>query len=210
MPTTGVIFIGGLGASNVSRDGSTIVGTVIDSRVTQAAVWVRAAEWRLLGSLRPGAAPCDTSLSGATDTSRDGRIVVGYGYDGCSITHALRWEESGVVDLGSSVAGRASVALGVSADGRVAVGSQTQATGSSRARSGWTAGRNCFPGPMVSWGRRRPPTATARSSSAGSAARPPMKRRSELPKRLGVDAAGRHAMSACATAARLPRPASQR
>ena len=63
MPTTGVIFIGGLGATNVSRDGSTIVGTVLDSRVTQAAVWVRAAEWRLLGSLRPGAAPCDTSLS---------------------------------------------------------------------------------------------------------------------------------------------------
>ena len=94
MPTTGVIFIGGLGATNVSRDGSTIVGTVLDSRVTQAAIWLRAAEWRLLGSFRPGAAPCDTSLSSATDTSRDGRVVVGYGYDGCNITHALRWEES--------------------------------------------------------------------------------------------------------------------
>ena len=147
MPTTGDIFIGGLGASNVSRDGRTIVGTVLESRVTQAAVWVRAAEWRALGSLRPGAAPCDTSLSGATDTSRDGRIVVGYGYDGCTITHALRWEESGVVDLGSSVAGRPSIALGVSADGRVTVGSQTQATGFVQGAQ-WVDGRQeLFLGP---------------------------------------------------------------
>ena len=56
MPTTGVIFIGGLGATSVSRDGSTIVGVAADSRITQAAIWVRAAEWRLLGSFRPGAA----------------------------------------------------------------------------------------------------------------------------------------------------------
>ena len=147
MPTTGVIFIGGLAANSVSRDGSTIVGTVIDSRVTQAAIWMRAAEWRALGSLRPGAAPCDTSLSGATDTSRDGRIVVGYGYDGCGITHALRWEESGVVDLGSSVAGRASLALGVSADGRVTVGSQEHATGFVQGAQ-WVDGRQeLFTGP---------------------------------------------------------------
>jgi len=147
MPTTGDIFIGGLSASNVSGDGHTIVGTVLDSRVTQAAVWVRAAEWRLLGSLRPGAEPCDTSLSSATDTSRDGRIVVGYGYDGCNITHALRWEAAGVVDLGSSVAGRPSIALGVSADGRVTVGSQTQADGFVRGAQ-WVDGRQeLFPGP---------------------------------------------------------------
>src|SRR5687767_7065652 len=54
MPTTGVIFIGGLGASSVSRDGSTIVGSAIGSGVFQAAIWLRAAEWRLLGSFRPG------------------------------------------------------------------------------------------------------------------------------------------------------------
>ena len=46
---------------------------------------------------------------------------------------------------------------------------------SPRARSGWTAGRNCFQVPMVSSERRRPRTATARSSSAGSAARPPIR-----------------------------------
>jgi len=147
MPTTGDIFIGALGASNVSRDGRTIVGTAVESRVTQAAVWVREAEWRLLGSIRPGAAPCDASLSAATDTNRDGRIVVGYGYDGCNITHALRWEESGVVDLGSSVAGRPSIALGISADGRVTVGSQTQATGFVQGAQ-WVDGRQeLFPGP---------------------------------------------------------------
>ena len=79
MPTTGVIFIGGLGATNVSRDGSTIVGVAADSRGIQAAIWQRAAEWRLLGSFRPGAASCDASLSSATDTSRDGKVVVGLG-----------------------------------------------------------------------------------------------------------------------------------
>ena len=57
MPTTGRIFIGGLVASKVSRDGSTIVGRAIDSRVIQAAIWQRAAEWRLLGSFRPNARP---------------------------------------------------------------------------------------------------------------------------------------------------------
>ena len=32
MPTTGTVFIGGLGATNISRDGRTIVGQVLDSR----------------------------------------------------------------------------------------------------------------------------------------------------------------------------------
>ena len=147
MPTTGVIFIGGLGATGVSRDGSTIVGTAVGSGVFQAAIWLRAAEWRLLGSFRPGAAACDRSLSGANDTSRDGRIVVGSAWDGCNISHAFRWEEStGMVDLGSSVAGRPSLALGVSADGKVVVGYQDAATGF-RQGARWVDGRQeLFPG----------------------------------------------------------------
>ena len=47
------------------------------SRVIQAAIWLRAAEWKVLGSFRPAAAPCDASLSGAQGTSGDGRVVVG-------------------------------------------------------------------------------------------------------------------------------------
>lgn len=149
MPTTGVIYIGGLGATNVSRDGSTIVGVAADSRgINQAAIWQRAAEWRLLGSFRPGASSCDTSLSSAADTSSDGRIVVGLAWDGCNTAHAFRWEESGgMVDLGSSVAGRPSRADGVSADGKVVVGHQTAATGFTQGAQ-WVDGRQeLFTGP---------------------------------------------------------------
>ena len=148
MPTTGVIYIGGLGATSVSGDGSTIVGVAADARGLQAAIWLRAAEWRLLGSFRPDAASCDASLSTATDTSRDGRIVVGSARDGCNISHAFRWEEStGMVDLGSSVAGRASLAQGVSADGRVVVGYQDAADGF-RQGARWMEGRQeLFTGP---------------------------------------------------------------
>ncbi len=78
MPTSGAVAIGGVGAASVSRDGRTIVGTAIDSRVFQAAIWLRAAEWKVLGSFRPGAAPCDASLSGAQGTSGDGKVVVGH------------------------------------------------------------------------------------------------------------------------------------
>ena len=149
MPTTGVIFAGGKGASSVSRDGLTIVGTATDSRgIDQAAIWLRAAEWKLLGSFRPNAAPCDAFLSAATDTSRDGRVVVGHAWDGCTLSHAFRWEEpTGMVDLGSSVAGRASLATGVSGDGKLVIGYQEDATGFRRGAR-WVDGRQeLFPGP---------------------------------------------------------------
>jgi probable HAF family extracellular repeat protein len=129
MPTTGVIFTGGLFATKVSRDGKVIVGQAIDNRLRVAGIWQRATEWRSLGSF-PNAVPCDAFLSSANDASRDGKVVVGYARNGCTLAHAFRWEEStGMVDLGSSVAGRGTQAVGVSADGQVAVGYQEQATG---------------------------------------------------------------------------------
>ena len=129
MPTTGAIFTGGLAATSVSRDGKVIVGQAVGAGSFQAAIWQRGTEWRLLGSF-PNAQPCDASLSLATGTSRDGNIVVGYARNGCNFSHAFRWEEStGMVDLGSSVAGRGSLAHGVSANGQVVVGYQEQATG---------------------------------------------------------------------------------
>jgi probable HAF family extracellular repeat protein len=149
MPTTGAIFIGGLGATTVSRDGSTIVGTALDSQNRMnAAIWQRAAEWTVLGSIRPGAADCSRSLSGANDTSRDGRVVVGLAWDGCAIARAFRWEEStGMVDLGSSVPEQSSLAAGVSADGKVIVGYQEAATGF-RMGAKWTDGKQeLLPGP---------------------------------------------------------------
>jgi probable HAF family extracellular repeat protein len=149
MPTTGTVFIGGLGAGAVSRDGSTIVGNAFGpGAIINAAIWQRAAEWKLLGSLRPDAQPCDLSLSSASDTSRDGRVVVGLAHDGCTIARAFRWEEStGMVDLGSSVAGQSSLAAGVSANGQVVVGYQTDATGFRRAAR-WADGKQeLLPGP---------------------------------------------------------------
>jgi probable HAF family extracellular repeat protein len=142
MPTTGVIFNGGNAAANVSRDGRTIVGSAVDSRgIVQAAIWQRAAEWQLLGSFGPGAAPCDRSLSSASDTSSDGRVVVGLAQNGCTLAHAFRWEEStGMVDLGSSVAGRDSSARAVSGDGRVVVGFQERSDGT-RQGARWVDGR---------------------------------------------------------------------
>src|SRR5215510_1868548 len=125
MPTTGVIFAGGLTAAGVSRDGQTIVGLAADSsRVQQAAIWTGGTEWRLLGSFPGSAGPCDRFLSSATGVSSDGQTVVGYAYSGCD-AHVFRWQQSGMTDLGSTVAGKSSRGLGVSADGNVVVGDQT-------------------------------------------------------------------------------------
>jgi probable HAF family extracellular repeat protein len=149
MPTTGDIFIGGKGAVAVSRDGRTIVGTGVDARGRQqAGLWQRATEWRLLGSIAPNALPCDDLLSSSYDTSADGKVIVGLAWNGCRIARAFRWEEStGMVDLGSTVAGRSSRANGVSGDGSLVVGWQEHSTGP-RQGARWVNGRQeLFAGP---------------------------------------------------------------
>ena len=208
MPTTGVVSIGGASGGDVSQDGRTIVGTAADSRrIRPAAIWLRAAEWRLLGSFGPNAAPCDNSLSTASGTSRDGKVVVGMAQNGCTFAHAFRWEEStGLVDLGSSVAGRASFARGVSADGRVIVGYQDRADGfTGRALDRRPAGivsrtdrsvRHCV-------GRKR-----RRLDHRGQSVRPGRSTGSQRSERVDVDGARRPAMSAC-TAPAAVSPARQ-
>ena len=148
MPTSGVVNIGGVSASSVSRDGSTIVGSAVDSRGIQAGIWQQGREWRLLGSFTPSAVSCGTSLSSASDTSADGKVVVGLGWNGCNFAHAFRWEEaSGMTDLGSSVANRSSRADGVSGDGKVVVGQQETSTGFSQGAK-WVDGKQeLFTGP---------------------------------------------------------------
>jgi probable HAF family extracellular repeat protein len=149
MPTTGVVFLGGTAAVETSRDGRTIVGNAFDARrVEQAGIWQRAAEWRLLGSIVPNAAPCDNLLSSSYGTSSDGKVIVGLAWNGCGIARAFRWEEStGMVDLGSTVAGRSSRANGVSGDGKVVVGWQEHSTGP-RMGARWVNGtQQVFIGP---------------------------------------------------------------
>jgi len=148
MPTTGAIYLGGQQALGVSADGTRIVGIAYDARrVENAAFWLRGTEWQLLGSFA-NAVPCDQNLSSATATSRDGSVIVGIAWRDCSAAHAFRWEEkAGMVDLGSSVAGRSTQALGVSGDGRVVVGGQDAATGY-RQGARWVDGREeLFTGP---------------------------------------------------------------
>jgi probable HAF family extracellular repeat protein len=162
MPTTGVISIGGRQAGAVSRDGRTIVGSALDSRrIEQAAIWQRAAEWRLLGSFT-NAVPCDSDLSSANGTSADGSVVVGLAWNGCTQARAFKWEEStGMVNLGSSVAGRSSLATGVSADGKVVVGYQERADGFRQGARWVDLQQELIPGPPGSVGF----VATARAAN---------------------------------------------
>jgi probable HAF family extracellular repeat protein len=149
MPTTGVISLGGDSAVESSRDGRTIVGNASDARrVRQAGIWQRAAEWKLLGSIAANAAPCDDLLSSTFGTSADGKVIVGLAWNGCNIARAFRWEEAtGMVDLGSTVAGRSSRANGVSGDGKVVIGWQEHSTGP-RMGARWVGGRQeVFAGP---------------------------------------------------------------
>ncbi|HJS59301.1 MAG TPA: hypothetical protein VKA01_14460 [Vicinamibacteria bacterium] len=150
MPTSGVVFIGGRQALSTSRDGDTIVGEALDaSRLQQAAIWQRGTEWRLLGSIVPNARPCDADLSVAIQVSGNGKVVVGLGWDTCSTARAFRWEEStGMVNLGSTVAGRGSRADAVSGDGTVVVGFQDLTSGF-RQGARWVGGQQTlFTGPL--------------------------------------------------------------
>ena len=155
----------------------------------------RATEWKVLGSFSASAAPCDAFLSNALGTSGDGRVVVGYARNGCTFSHAFRWEEStGMVDLGSSVAGQNSLALHVSADGKVVVGHQEQFGGFTQGAR-WLDGRQeLFPGPDGFVGTAKLRTTMARSS-AGSA--PSASQPSDPNFQSAWCDAGRHAVLTC-------------
>jgi len=144
LPTTGVVYIGGQVATAVSRGGDAIAGIAYGAgNVTQAALWQRAAEWRLLGSVVPNAVPCDTLLSSTYDASDDGKVLVGLAWNGCNFARAFRWEEStGMVDLGTLTVGQSTRANGVSGDGRVVVGWQDQ--GGPRRGARWVDGKQEF------------------------------------------------------------------
>jgi uncharacterized membrane protein len=91
----------------------------------EAAIWLGGSEWRSLGYL-PGSGPCGDNLTSAFDVSGDGRKVVGLAWlepDCATTAHGFQWtEESGMVDLGAIVEGRASRGNAISADGSVIAG----------------------------------------------------------------------------------------
>lgn len=151
MPTSGDVFIGGISATTVSVDGRVIAGTALDAnRNQQAAIWQRGTEWRMLGSVVPNPAPCDNLISSVFGGNRDGSVLVGLAWNGCSFARAFRWEEkTGMVDLGSTVPNQNSRADAVSGDGKVVVGFQEHATGF-RQGARWVDGRQIlFTGPDV-------------------------------------------------------------
>jgi len=129
MPTTGDHSIGGNSITKISRDGKTLVGDVKDSRgYDNAGIWTADA-WRVLGPIRPNAAPCDALLTGAFGATDDASVVVGLGWDGCAYAHGFRWDAAnGMVDLGSTN-GRSTRANAISNDGRTIVGWSTDVTG---------------------------------------------------------------------------------
>ena len=135
MPSSGVTLIGG-SSGFISRDGKTVVGSILDpNKKQQAAMWEGGTSWRLLGPLAPNAVACDSSLSSALGTSGDGRVVVGGGYygtnaaDPCGLFSAYRWEASTGYTLLVTSSGAFTRANAVSADGRVVVGLDAERTG---------------------------------------------------------------------------------
>jgi probable HAF family extracellular repeat protein len=115
-------------ATDVSADGSVVVGFCEGSSVTHAFRWTAAT-----GMVDLGTAP-GTTLSDALSVSADGSAVVGRSPSEGSLSRAMRWTASSgmrdlqddlvnVYGLGSQLAGWGLVrATGVSADGRVIVG----------------------------------------------------------------------------------------
>jgi probable HAF family extracellular repeat protein len=128
---------------------SVIAGDALDAnRIEQAAIWHRAAEWRLLGSIAANAQPCDNLLSSVFGANADGSVLVGLAWNGCRTARAFRWtEKTGMVDLGSTVEGQGSRADAVSGDGKVVVGFQEHSTGFRQAAR-WVDGKQTvFTGP---------------------------------------------------------------
>jgi probable HAF family extracellular repeat protein len=100
-------------ASGVSGNGSVVVGQVSIVVTSYAFRWEDGVLTNLL--------PTEGRNHAATDVSEDGSVIVG----GIGTAQAFRWENGVVTDLGTLGPDRGffSVALGVSADGRVVVGS---------------------------------------------------------------------------------------
>jgi probable HAF family extracellular repeat protein len=114
-------------AHGVSADGQAVVGVSLSSvglgvtRGEEAFLWVRPGPMRGLDALSPSETEY---FSAAYDVSDQGRVVVGESQtDGGR--QAFRWTQAaGMVSLGTPALDETSIAYGVSADGKIIVGTQ--------------------------------------------------------------------------------------
>ena len=105
----------------MSADGSVLVGTTPNG----AARWTASSGVTLLGTL-------GGSMSGGSDISNDGSIIVGRSQDSSGQDRAYYWTAAkGMVNLGT-LGGDGSSANGISGDGRFIVGDSSLANGMAR------------------------------------------------------------------------------
>jgi probable HAF family extracellular repeat protein len=121
-------------ATDISADGSTVVGVSLRDNGTEAFRWTRAGGMVGLGDL-----PGGSFVSEAHGVSANGSVIVGMSASSFTGAEAFRWTASGgMVGLGDLAGGSfSSLARAVSADGSVIVGEGTSAAGKQAIR--WTA-----------------------------------------------------------------------
>lgn len=108
-------------AHNISRDGSTIVGTGSDSFLgdrTEAWVWREGEGYTILPDV-PGARYLEAE---ARNVNADGSIVVGTGNNSQGRSHALVWQNGVPMALPAPAGYRDSVGTGLSDDGTIFAG----------------------------------------------------------------------------------------
>lgn len=117
--------------TSISADGKFVAGTITNpenEKDEMGLYSVETSSWKYLGGLSGSG---DTTKSVAWNISDDGAAVVGLGYSEDNTAHAIIWtEENGIVDLGTTVAGRTSRANAVNADKTIVVGRQDIDNGS--------------------------------------------------------------------------------
>ena len=143
---SGINLLGDLSGSNkfsianaTNEDGSVIVGTSESSSGMEAFRWTAASGMTALGDLSGGG-----FHSVALDVSNDGSKVIGYGNVGSNnslpLYEGFLWQSAtGMVGLGRPSTSASSMALAISGDGNVVVGTQGDLESKSVAAFRWTS-----------------------------------------------------------------------
>lgn len=117
------------GQATISRDGLVVAGTLNPGNgIHEMGRYnVNTGDWTSLGGI---GGVSDVETSSGWGISGDGETIVGLGWVTPGSAHAVRWQAgTGMVDLGSTSAGRSSRANNVNNDGSVVVGWQDNDNG---------------------------------------------------------------------------------